>query len=334
MTAEDDPAIHEAAVVAPTMSTGSGVDMSAQPAQVDMSVQPTEVEGRAATFGLTYRNHSPAPISVALAAQDGEERLRFRCEPAEPVIVPAGSASAVMVHVVPKVRETVGVPHEYAIVFRALQVWPVRESNPDLVREARFTYVPLIPTPATTMLPAWLRRLPLWTLPLPLVLLGLLLVLAAARTRASTTTQPTWPRSTHLHVVVDNVGRATQQLRVAGGALAATARPASAVPTLWLNPNAVHFAKDGANTTSSVQTIHVTNVSGRHITITRIGISGTNPSNFTEDDTCAGATLALFGGCTIRVRFTPVMPGPHRATLRITDDTTGSAQTVPLSGDG
>jgi hypothetical protein len=400
MTAEDDPAVHAAEVVAPTMSTGSGLDMS---------VQPTEVEGRAATFQLTYRNHSPEPITVALTAQDGDEGLRFRCEPAEPMIVPAGGVSSVLVHVVPKVREMVGVPHAYAIVLRALPVWSVRESNADLVREVRFTYVPLIPTPAPTMLPAWLRRLPVWTVPLPLVLLFLLLVLAASWTRASSTTQPTrpqprvtsrtlalsrpsirrftlvhphqgqpyelvwqtseaqhvtldgWPVSAHgamvlqaplhsalyrleatngsrratahLHVVVDSVGRATQQLRVTGGALAATARPPSAVPTLWLNPNAVHFAKDGAHTTGGVQTIHVTNVSGRHITITNIGISGTNPSDFTKDDTCTGATLVLFGRCTISVRFTPVMPGPHRATLLITDDTTGSAQTVPLSAD-
>jgi hypothetical protein len=159
-TAEDDPAAHEAAVVAPTRSTGSGVDMS---------VQPTEVEGRAATFRLTYRNHSPAPAAVALMAQDREEGLRFRCEPAEPVIVSAGSARTVMVHVVPKVREVVGGRHAYAIVFRALQVRTVPQSNPDLVCEARFTYVPPISTPASTMLPAWLRRLPAWTLALPLV---------------------------------------------------------------------------------------------------------------------------------------------------------------------
>jgi hypothetical protein len=185
MTAEDDPAVHAAEVVAPTMSTGSGLDMS---------VQPTEVEGRAATFQLTYRNHSPVPITVALTAQDGDEGLRFRCEPAEPMIVPAGGVSSVLVHVVPKVREMVGVPHAYAIVLRALPVWSVRESNADLVREVRFTYVPLIPTPAPTMLPAWLRRLPVWTLPLPLVLLFLLLVLAASWTRASSTTQPTRPQ--------------------------------------------------------------------------------------------------------------------------------------------
>ena len=183
MTADDDPAIHAAAVVSPTMSTGSGLDMPVQPTDTDMDmpvqpmdmdmfVQPTEVEGRTATFRLTYRNHSAAPISVALTAQDGEEGLGFRCEPAEPVIVPVGSASSVMVQVVPKVREMVGLPHAYAIVFRALQVWPVRESNRDLVREARFTYVPPIPTPAPAMLPAWLRRLPLWTLPLLLVLLS------------------------------------------------------------------------------------------------------------------------------------------------------------------
>jgi hypothetical protein len=39
MTADADPAIHAAAVVAPTMSTGSGLDMPVQPTDMDMFVQ-------------------------------------------------------------------------------------------------------------------------------------------------------------------------------------------------------------------------------------------------------------------------------------------------------
>src|SRR5205823_7987806 len=110
VAAEDDPAIHASAVVALTVSTLG---------EFDMQVQPTEAEGRAATFRLIYRNHSLAPAAIALVAQDSEEGLHFRLEPAEPVIVPAGTAGSVMVHVVPKVRETIGVPHAYGIIFQA-----------------------------------------------------------------------------------------------------------------------------------------------------------------------------------------------------------------------
>ena len=189
MTADDDPAIHAAAVVAPTRSTASGVDMS---------VQPTEVEGRAATFRLTYRNHSPAPVAIALLAHDSEERLRFRPEPAEPVVVPVDRAGSIVVQVGPKVRQLVGVPQAYTLVFRALQLWTLPENNVELVREAHFTYVPYVRLPALARVPArvpvWVRRLPMWTGALALVLLVLLLVLAAGRTRASTTTQPRRPQ--------------------------------------------------------------------------------------------------------------------------------------------
>ena len=185
--AEDDGTLQAAAVVALTVSTASGVDMPVQPTDVDMSVQPTEVEGRAATFRLTYHNHSPAPVAIALLAHDSEERLRFRPEPAEPVVVPGDRASSIAVHIVPKVRPLVGVPQAYGIVFRALPLWTVPESQADLVREARFTYMPDLRLPALARAPVWVRRLPVWTGALALVLLVLLLVVAGGRTLATAT---------------------------------------------------------------------------------------------------------------------------------------------------
>ena len=178
VTAEDDAAPPAAAAMALTVRTGSGVDMD---------VQPTEVAGRAATFRLTYHNHSPAPVALALLAHASEEGVRFRPEPAEPVVVPGDRVGSVVVHVVPKVRPLVGVPQAYGIVFRALPLWTMPQGTVELVRAARFTYVPYVRLPALARAPVWVRRLPAWTGVLALVLLVLFLVLARGRSLATAT---------------------------------------------------------------------------------------------------------------------------------------------------
>jgi hypothetical protein len=164
-----------------------------------MDVQPTDAAGRAATFRLTYHNHSPVPVAIALLAHDPEQRLRFRLEPAEPVVVPGDRAGSIAVHVMPKVRQLVGVPQAYGIVLRALPLWTVPASQTDLVREAHFTYMPYLSLPALARGPVWIRRLPVWIIALALVLLVLLLVVAGDQTLATATRTAGMrtPASTH-----------------------------------------------------------------------------------------------------------------------------------------
>src|SRR2546421_185296 len=132
VTAEDDPTNHASTVVALTVDSG---------AWLDMSVQPAEVEGREATFRITFVNRSHTPVPVRLAASDREDRLSFRIEPDDTVIVPAGAAAdSITVHVVPKVRETVGKPHHHQLEFRGLLLGSEHASNPYLVGQARFTH--------------------------------------------------------------------------------------------------------------------------------------------------------------------------------------------------
>src|SRR5437588_489683 len=68
VTAEDDPTNDASAVVALTVGSGRWLDMG---------VQPAEVEGREATFRITFVNRSHTPVPVRLAASDREDRLRF-----------------------------------------------------------------------------------------------------------------------------------------------------------------------------------------------------------------------------------------------------------------
>jgi hypothetical protein len=87
---------------------------------LSIDVRPTEVEGRAATFQVTYLNGTNFPAAIALTARDAEDRVRFRIEPEAPVIVPAGGTSAIMVHAVLRGRR--GASHPYEIELRGLKL--------------------------------------------------------------------------------------------------------------------------------------------------------------------------------------------------------------------
>jgi len=62
-------------------------------------------------------------------------------------------------------------------------------------------------------------------------------------------------------------------------------------------------------------------------------VTGTNASDFAQADTC-GSSVAASANCTIAVMFTPSVTGTEAASLSIADNSSGSPQTVPLSGAG
>jgi hypothetical protein len=101
-----------------------------------------------------------------------------------------------------------------------------------------------------------------------------------------------------------------------------------------LNPATVQFGQQPVGITSTVQTVDVVNVGGAPLTVTSVAISGPDPGDFTELDSCAAASMGATGGCTISIWFTPLTTGTRSATLVITDNAPGSPHTVPLSGQG
>lgn len=159
-------------------ATFSSVVTVAKVGQLGMEVRPTRVEGRAATFRLTWQNGANAEALVDLEVRDAEEGLRTRIDPEGTVAVPAGGESSVEIRVKPERRETVGEPHPYQLEFRALRPGTSDLLEPGLIRQAQFIYLPPIRALA---LPAWLRRLPIWALLLLLLLLPLLALFAGNR---------------------------------------------------------------------------------------------------------------------------------------------------------
>ena len=100
-------------------------------------------------------------------------------------------------------------------------------------------------------------------------------------------------------------------------------------PTLSVSPTTLTFAAADIGTTSTAQTVTLTNTGQSAVSITSIAASGA----FTETNTC-GSSLAVSGNCTIAVVFAPTVGGSATGSLTITDSATGSPQTVALSGTG
>jgi hypothetical protein len=86
-------------------------------------------------------------------------------------------------------------------------------------------------------------------------------------------------------------------------------------------------------TTSAAQTATLTNTGNTALSITGITLTGANPSDFAESNTC-GSSLAAQQTCTISVTFTPASAASLTATLSVADNAAGAPQTTTLNGTG
>jgi hypothetical protein len=77
----------------------------------------------------------------------------------------------------------------------------------------------------------------------------------------------------------------------------------------------------------------LTNTGNGTLTITSIGVTGSDSSEFAETNTC-GASVPAGGSCKITVTFTPTTTGTQTASVSITDNAPNSPQSLPLSGVG
>ena len=84
---------------------------------------------------------------------------------------------------------------------------------------------------------------------------------------------------------------------------------------------------------SGSSSVTVSNSGTAALAISSIALSGTNQANFAETNTC-GSSLAVNASCTITGVFTPAASTNYTATLSITDNATGSPQTIALTGSG
>jgi hypothetical protein len=84
---------------------------------------------------------------------------------------------------------------------------------------------------------------------------------------------------------------------------------------------------------SAAQTFTVTNTGTANLIIGTIGLTGTDPTQFSkQNDNCSGQTIAPSGTCTVQAVFSPASAGGMNANLSIPSN--APTVTVPLSGTG
>jgi hypothetical protein len=128
-------------------------------------------------------------------------------------------------------------------------------------------------------------------------------------------------------------GSASASLNFTDGAPASPQKVAlvgaATAPQLSLNPASLSFGTVQVNT-SSVQSVTLSNTGTAALNITGISATG----DFAQTNNCGASLAATSSTCQITVTFTPATTGNLTGTLAITDNATGSPQTVPLNGTG
>jgi hypothetical protein len=104
-------------------------------------------------------------------------------------------------------------------------------------------------------------------------------------------------------------------------------------PVASLSPANLAFGSQVVGTTTSPQTIMLSNEGISALNIVSIGIAGTNSSDFSQTNTC-GPRVAAGTSCTINVTFAPTASGARSASVNIADDAPGTPQAVAVSGTG
>jgi Beta-propeller repeat len=110
----------------------------------------------------------------------------------------------------------------------------------------------------------------------------------------------------------------------------------AAAQGVFATPTTLGFGNQGTGTTSTAQTVVLTNNTSTALSNIAITFAGSNPADFPQSNTCPipPATLAAFTACNINVTFTPANSGAESATMNIADSDASSPQTVALTGTG
>src|SRR5260370_1104072 len=149
-------------------------------------------------------------------------------------------------------------------------------------------------------------------------------VAAGANCTISVTFTPTASGSrTGTLSITDNASGSPQSVSLTGTGAAASA------PVVSLSTSSLAFASQTVGTTSAAQSVTLSNTGNASLNLTSVSASG----DFAQTNTC-GSSVAASANCTISVTFTPTASGSRTGTLSITDNASGSPQSVSLTGIG
>jgi FG-GAP-like repeat/Abnormal spindle-like microcephaly-assoc'd, ASPM-SPD-2-Hydin/Protein of unknown function (DUF1573) len=120
--------------------------------------------------------------------------------------------------------------------------------------------------------------------------------------------------------ITDNASGSPQAVGLTGTGIA---------PVVSLSVPSLTFAIQLVNTTSSAQHFMLSNTGDAPLTVANIAASG----DFAQTNNCV-TPLGINKSCTINVTFTPTLSGTRNGAVTITDNASGSPQSVTLTGTG
>jgi hypothetical protein len=99
--------------------------------------------------------------------------------------------------------------------------------------------------------------------------------------------------------------------------------------TLGASPSSLTFGSTVVGSTSSAQTVTVTNSGTAAASVSGVSTTG----DFAQTNTC-GSSIAAGASCTVSVTFHPTATGTRTGSLTVTSNATNSPTTVSLTGTG
>lgn len=100
------------------------------------------------------------------------------------------------------------------------------------------------------------------------------------------------------------------------------------VTTATISPATLSFGNESVGSTTSAQTVTVTNTGENAMSVSVVSASG----DFAATNQCS--SIPTSQSCTIGVTFTPTLAGSRTGTLTISDNARGNPHTVTLGGTG
>ena len=124
--------------------------------------------------------------------------------------------------------------------------------------------------------------------------------------------------------ITDNASNSPQTIPLTGSGVSS-----SGSTTVSVSPASLSFGRVKVGHVSASQTVTVTNTGSASVSLGGVAASG----QFAETNNC-GSSLAVGAGCAINASFAPTSSGTQSGTLTISDNASGSPQTVSLTGRG
>ena len=100
-----------------------------------------------------------------------------------------------------------------------------------------------------------------------------------------------------------------------------------------LSPSSLNFGNQKVGTVSDPQTVTLTNIGNKPVSINELGILGQFPQVFLQTNNC-GSSVAAGASCTINVQFAPQLTLGFIESLAVKDNGGGQMQKIQVTGTG